>query len=171
MPGFPWRRGRTDRAPDLTGVWSQAATTSATVQRRTVALGTPAGEVGALLSRAVAAGASVRSGVDALCAEGSASWPDADLQVPSDARGRALHDRVRGLVAAQRAVLHRATLLTMPADAVEQDVLLAGLRRAVGELAAAGERAASERAAAAAERAAAARPSSARPTGVRPPAS
>lgn len=145
MPRLPWRRGRTDRAPELTGVWAQVATTSATVQRRTAALGTPVGEVGALLSRVAVAGARVRAVVTASCAEGSDRWPDADLQVPSDADGRALHDRVRALVAAQRAVLHRATLLTMPADAAEQAVLLAGLRRAVGELEAAAGPAADHR--------------------------
>lgn len=134
MPRLPWRRGGAGRAPELTGVWARAVATSSTVQRRTVALGTPVGEAGALLVRAVAAGAAARVGVDALCTEGTARWPDADLQVPSDALGRACHDRVRALVAAQRAVLHRATLLTMPADPAGQAVLLAGLGRAVGDL-------------------------------------
>ena len=133
---LPWRRA--ERVPELTGIWARAVATSGTVHRRTVELGTPAGEVGALLSRATAVGAAVQAHVEALCAEGSAHWPDADLQVPADARARGLYDRVRGLVAAQRATLHRATLLTMPADAVEQAVLLAGLRRAVAELESAG---------------------------------
>ena len=140
MARFPWRRGQPDRAPELTGVWARSAATSGSVQRRTAALGTPPGEVGALLSRAAVAGATARSVVDALCAEGSARWPDVELRVPSDARARALHDRVGALVAAQRAALHRATLLTMPADSTEQAVLVAGLRRAVTDLETAGTR-------------------------------
>jgi len=113
------------------GIWGRATDTVASVQRRLDELGRPPGEVGDLLADGRDAGARVVEVVARLCVAGAARWPDAALQVPADPAGRALHDRVRGLVAAQRAVLHRATLLTMPAAGEEQVVLLTGLRRAV----------------------------------------
>lgn len=119
---------------DPTGIWARSADTVRSVQRRLTELGRPPGEVGALLAAGREAGARVEDRVSRLCAAGSSRWPDPALQVPADAAGRALHDRVRALLALQRAVLHRATLLTMPAAGDEQQVLLAGLRRAVGEL-------------------------------------
>ena len=125
--------------PGLTGIWARATETAASVQRRLDELGRPPGEVGDLLADGRQAGSRLVDRVGSLSTHGATRWPDAALQVPADPAGRALHDRVRGLLAAQRAVLHRATLLTMPAAGDEQLVLLAGLRRAVEQARAAAD--------------------------------
>lgn len=121
------------RAVDGDGVWGRLALTGAAVARRTAELGTPPAEAGALLSRAARAGRVVDAEGARLARLGATRWP-AGLRVPADAGGRAVHDRLRTLVGARRDVLHRATLLTLPADAGEQSALLRGLARAVDRL-------------------------------------
>jgi len=118
----------------LTGVWARAADTATSVQRRLDELGRPPGPVGGLLAEGREAGARAVDQIRGLCRAGAAQWPEPSLQVPADESGRGLYDRARRLLTAQRAVLHRATLLTMPAAPQEQAGLLTGLRRAVREL-------------------------------------
>lgn len=134
-----WWRDRRERGADVadpppSGIWARQIATSTEIQRRTAELAGDAGEVGALLTAGVEAGRAVHAAVSRLGFAGSRAWPDDALRVPAAPEGRRVYEQVRRLVSRQRAVLHRATLLSMPADAREQAVLIAGLKRAVGEL-------------------------------------
>ena len=134
MGRLPWSRrvGASGRSP-ITGIWARETATSVTIQRRIAEL-VADGPLAEVLAAAVAAGERARQQVHLRCAAAAARWPEPALVIPATADGRAVYEQVRELVAAQRAVLHRATLLTMPAGPAEPAVLIAGLQRAVANL-------------------------------------